>query len=281
VVNDDAVDDVIDNLLPERLAQLQRSSGLPVVFGGAVRSTDEGQRLVLSTLSGTLGDSLAGLAVRPGAGLGGTVITRGVPCRVNDYASTAAITHDYDAMVVHDEKLTSIFAFPVKVRGDVRGVFYGAVRDTPPIGDSALRSAGVVAARLEKDLEIMLRPADQPDLQRPRRDMSLRSRTALNDLAMIIRTTDDPKLHERLVRIHRELGGEAPPPAPATTVAALAPRELEALRLVAVGASNVEIAAQLDLSPQTVKAYLRTAMRKLDVRNRTAAVHAARSAGML
>jgi LuxR family transcriptional regulator, regulator of acetate metabolism len=281
VVNDDAVDDVIDNLLPERLAQLQRSSGLPVVFGGAVRATDEGQRLVLSTLSGTLGDSLAGLAVRPGAGLGGTVITRGVPCRVNDYASTAAITHDYDAMVVHDEKLTSIFAFPVKVRGDVRGVFYGAVRDTPPIGDSALRSAGVVAARLEKDLEIMLRPADQPDLQRPRRDMSLRSRTALNDLAMIIRTTDDPKLHERLVRIHRELGGEAPPPAPATTVAALAPRELEALRLVAVGASNVEIAAQLDLSPQTVKAYLRTAMRKLDVRNRTAAVHAARSAGML
>jgi LuxR family transcriptional regulator, regulator of acetate metabolism len=281
VVNDDAVDDVIDNLLPERLAQLQRSSGLPVVFGGAVRATDEGQRLVLSTLSGTLGDSLAGLAVRPGAGLGGTVITRGVPCRVNDYASTAAITHDYDAMVVHDEKLTSIFAFPVKVRGDVRGVFYGAVRDTPPIGDSALRSAGVVAARLEKDLETMLRPADQPDLQRPRRDMSLRSRTALNDLAMIIRTTDDPKLHERLVRIHRELGGEAPPPAPATTVAALAPRELEALRLVAVGASNVEIAAQLDLSPQTVKAYLRTAMRKLDVRNRTAAVHAARSAGML
>jgi LuxR family transcriptional regulator, regulator of acetate metabolism len=281
VVNDDAVDDVIDNLLPERLAQLQRSSGLPVVFGGAVRATDEGQRLVLSTLSGTLGDSLAGLAVRPGAGLGGTVITRGVPCRVNDYASTAAITHDYDAMVVHDEKLTSIFAFPVKVRGDVRGVFYGAVRDTPPIGDSALRSAGVVAARLEKELEIMLRPADQPDLQRPRRDMSLRSRTALNDLAMIIRTTDDPKLHERLVRIHRELGGEAPPPAPATTVAALAPRELEALRLVAVGASNVEIAAQLDLSPQTVKAYLRTAMRKLDVRNRTAAVHAARSAGML
>jgi DNA-binding CsgD family transcriptional regulator len=61
----------------------------------------------------------------------------------------------------------------------------------------------------------------------------------------------------------------------------LAPRELDALRLVAVGASNVEIAAQLGLSPETVKAYLRTAMRKLDVHNRTAAVHAARLAGIL
>jgi LuxR family transcriptional regulator, regulator of acetate metabolism len=35
------------------------------------------------------------------------------------------------------------------------------------------------------------------------------------------------------------------------------------------------------LSPETVKAYLRNAMRKLDVRNRTAAVHAARLAGVL
>ncbi|MHA6779787.1 LuxR C-terminal-related transcriptional regulator [Pseudonocardia saturnea] len=35
------------------------------------------------------------------------------------------------------------------------------------------------------------------------------------------------------------------------------------------------------MSAQTVKAYLRTAMRKLDVHNRTAAVHAARVAGLL
>ncbi|HJQ47041.1 MAG TPA: helix-turn-helix transcriptional regulator [Amycolatopsis sp.] len=61
----------------------------------------------------------------------------------------------------------------------------------------------------------------------------------------------------------------------------LASREIDALRRVAVGASNVEIAARLGLSPETVKAYLRTAMRKLDVHNRTAAAHAAREAGAL
>ena len=39
--------------------------------------------------------------------------------------------------------------------------------------------------------------------------------------------------------------------------------------------------AQLGLSPETVKAYPRKAMRKLYVRNRTAAVHAARFACIL
>lgn len=52
-------------------------------------------------------------------------------------------------------------------------------------------------------------------------------------------------------------------------------------RLAAVGASNREIAAELGLSAETVKAYLRGAMRKLGVHNRTAAVHAARSTGAL
>nr|WP_239029221.1 LuxR C-terminal-related transcriptional regulator [Pseudonocardia acidicola] len=105
------------------------------------------------------------------------------------------------------------------------------------------------------------------------------SRTALDDLAALIRGTTDPSLRERLTRIQRGLGGRPEPTA--GDVACLAPRELDVLRLVAVGASNVEIAGALGLSPQTVKAYLRTAMRKLNVHNRTAAVHAARIAGVL
>jgi DNA-binding CsgD family transcriptional regulator len=78
-------------------------------------------------------------------------------------------------------------------------------------------------------------------------------------------------------RVHQDLGGEAP----VTVPSGLTPRELDTLRPAAVGASNREIAAGLGSSTETVKAYLRGAVRKLEVHNRTAAVHAARSTGAL
>ncbi len=56
----------------------------------------------------------------------------------------------------------------------------------------------------------------------------------------------------------------------------LAPREVDVLRRVATGMTNSEVATALDLTTETVRSYLRSAMRKLDVGNRTAAVHVAR-----
>ena len=273
--DDVAVHCAIDRLLSERLHRLQRVSGVPVVFGGTTQQTADGRRLVLSRLVGTLGDSLRGVRVQAGRGLGGTVLLRGVTCRVDDYASATTISHDYDRMVVDQEQLTSIFAVPVVLRGAVRAVLYGGVRDRQPIGDRALRNAGVIAAQLQQDVgTLLIRPGPPPV------DVPSASTAALADLAAVVLGTADPAMRERLARIHRDLGGR-PDVAPATVAAVLAPRELDTLRLVAVGASNVEIAARLGLSAQTVKAYLRTAMRKLDVHNRTAAVHAARVAGLL
>jgi DNA-binding NarL/FixJ family response regulator len=52
-------------------------------------------------------------------------------------------------------------------------------------------------------------------------------------------------------------------------------------RMAEIGAGNLEIAARLGLGLETVKAYLRSAMRKLAVHNRTAAAHPARQSGML
>ncbi|WP_040924482.1 response regulator transcription factor, partial [Saccharomonospora iraqiensis] len=68
---------------------------------------------------------------------------------------------------------------------------------------------------------------------------------------------------------------------PDTAEALLAPRERDVLAEVARGLTNAEIAERLALRPETVKAYLRSAMRKLDVHSRHHAVAAARRAGLL
>jgi DNA-binding NarL/FixJ family response regulator len=61
----------------------------------------------------------------------------------------------------------------------------------------------------------------------------------------------------------------------------LSERERQVLSLVAAGATNREIAAELHLSPYTVKEYASTLYRKLEVRNRLEAVKRAEKLGLL
>ena len=61
----------------------------------------------------------------------------------------------------------------------------------------------------------------------------------------------------------------------------LTDRELEILRLVAAGASNSAIGAQLWVTEQTVKFHLSNVYRKLNVANRTQASHYAYVNGLL
>jgi DNA-binding NarL/FixJ family response regulator len=72
---------------------------------------------------------------------------------------------------------------------------------------------------------------------------------------------------------------EAPRPAlrpvPDPDLPSLTNRELEVLRLVAAGAPNSRIAAQLWITEQTVKFHLSKVYRKLGVANRTEASHCA------
>jgi len=62
---------------------------------------------------------------------------------------------------------------------------------------------------------------------------------------------------------------------------ALSARELEVLNLVAAGHSNTDIARRLHLSETTVKSHLAHIYPKLGVSSRTAAVAAAREAGVI
>jgi two-component system response regulator DesR len=80
------------------------------------------------------------------------------------------------------------------------------------------------------------------------------------------------------------------PPSPAAGAAAnpgrpahqrLTGRELEVLQLVAAGLTNAEIAAELRLSPNTVKEHASSMFRKLGARNRADAVVRAQRLGVL
>ncbi|MEJ5310828.1 MAG: LuxR C-terminal-related transcriptional regulator [Anaerolineae bacterium] len=61
----------------------------------------------------------------------------------------------------------------------------------------------------------------------------------------------------------------------------LSEREIEVLRMLAVGASNKEIAAKLFIATGTVKQHLKSIYSKLDVHNRTEATHRAGELGLL
>jgi two-component system, NarL family, response regulator len=61
----------------------------------------------------------------------------------------------------------------------------------------------------------------------------------------------------------------------------LTPRELAAMRLVASGQSNKEIAAALDISERTVKSHLAHLFEKLQVTSRTEAVRVATRRGLV
>ena len=74
---------------------------------------------------------------------------------------------------------------------------------------------------------------------------------------------------------------EAVESAAADQIEKLSERELEVLRLIAVGLSNREIAEQLFLSPGTIKTHVHHIYGKLGVSNRTQAVVHAREVKLI
>ena len=112
-------------------------------------------------------------------------------------------------------------------------------------------------------------------------------RESFAELRSISADVADAALRERLAHLERRLlsvAGEEPPHSTSTgpiPVIHLAPRETDVLACAALGCTNAEIASQLGLREGTVKAYLGTAMSKLDASTRHAAVAKARRAGLL
>jgi DNA-binding CsgD family transcriptional regulator len=78
-----------------------------------------------------------------------------------------------------------------------------------------------------------------------------------------------------MVQMHEPRGSAAQ-----ILIGSLTPRELEVLRLVSGGSTNVEIGARLGLSVHAVKFHLASVYRKLGVANRTEAAVALLTAGV-
>lgn len=279
------------------LARLRRATGLPVAFGGLVEPGR--QRMRISEFSGAAGLALRGLAVTSGNGLGGKAVALARPCAVTDYSLSRQISHEYDAAVA-EEGLRSVLAIPVVVRRRVRGVLYGALRTAQPLGDRTLTAAVQAARDVEQALVVGDEARDLLTAARPGTagagsgadtgpgagagagagagwEQVREAHTALRALAPRIA---DPALRAELLEVCGLLAS-GPAERSAGQPVALAPRELDVLAWVAAGATNAAAAERLGLRPETVKGYLRSAMRRLGARTRGEAVVAARRAGLL
>ncbi|MFS7877256.1 LuxR C-terminal-related transcriptional regulator [Streptomyces asiaticus] len=286
------------------LQRMRRRGGLPVAFGGLFSGA---RQFRISELTGTTTNSLRGLAITPGNGLGGKVLTMSRPISVADYPTSRAISHEYDA-AVGAEGLRSMLAVPVVVRGQVRGVLYGALRQPLVLGDRALSSAVEAARELERALEHELAQelAARDEAQRllaEARKRRLRGqpqwapsaeetdpavweevREAHGDLRALAYRVPDPQLRAEILtacgRLARASSGRDRERTHPSGVE-LSPREVDVLACVASGATNSAAAERLGLRPETVKSYLRSSMRKLGAHTRLHAVVEARRAGLL
>ncbi|MEV1045554.1 helix-turn-helix transcriptional regulator [Streptomyces sp. NPDC049916] len=266
------------------LARLRRTSGLPVVFGGLL---SDARHARIAELNGAQTSALRGLVISAGSGLGGKAIALSRPCAVTDYASSRHISHEYDSAVAA-EGLRSVVAVPVVVRRSVRGVLYGALRTPVTLGDRTFDA--VVAAARDVEQALAVRDEARRLLAASREEVADPDpvpgcwedvREAHRELRALAPRILDTVLRAELLEVCGRLSSASGARVPATREVRLAPREVDVVACVAAGATNAAAAERLGLRPETVKGYLRSAMRKLGAHTRLEAVVAARRAGLL
>lgn len=279
----------VEHVIAEAVRDIARMSDMPVAFGGQV---DRGGRsFVVTQLSGTVTHSLMRLRVCLGQGLGGKALAMARPVTVQDYEVAQGITHLYDRAVL-PEKLHAMMAMPIQVNNTTRAVLYLAIRKRMSLGDRLLEHVAPVLRRLERDLVIedelqrrlsALPSADQQQTSAlPGAQQSAEAIELQAELAAIAESTADDAARERLLKLceRMKLMSSQAIDESAGPIR-LAPREREVLSFVAIGCTNDDIAGRLGLLPNTVKAYVKTAIRKLGVKNRFQAAHRARQLGLL
>lgn len=274
-----------DELLDRAVREMARRTRFPIAFGGFI----DHDIASVGSIVGAHTNALDGLAVRIERGLGGRAMRELRPRMTGDYGTATQITHDYDRWIL-GEGIGTLLAVPIVVEGRPRGVLYGGAWGRWNIGGVATAPAVTVAEEVAAELRIRdeverrlaLTPAPEPALPAAHQE---ELRESYAELRRISAAVGDPEVRARLEEVERRLAGlagdagsRATEPMPGVK---LSRRETDVLACAALGETNAEIAQRLGLKEGTVKAYLGSAMSKLDASTRHAAVARARRAGLL
>ncbi len=274
------------DLMAHAVGDLAGRTGLPVAFGGY----ENADAVEVTAVVGGRTSHLPGLVVQAHRGLGGRALVERRPRLALDYKNSRNITHDYDRVIL-GEGISTLFAVPVLVSGRTRGMLYCGSFSPSPFGENVARQAVAVAHDLAVELrvreEVQRRLTELPPPTVAAAAIAPAAREQLREsyaeLRSITAEVTDHRLRERLTALEQRLARlarEDADPHEHLDVR-LSPRETDVLACAALGATNSEIAATLQLKEGTVKSYLQSAMSKLDASTRHAAVAKARLAGIL
>ncbi len=270
---------------------VQQETGVPVAFGAFV---ENGSAAVLTEFRGTRTRKLHQLEVRPGAGIGGRVLAESRPVAVNDYRTSDTITHDYDRWVL-GEGLASVAAAPIMVRDRSVALLYIATRTRAEFSDRAKSAILAGSRRLSIELTVQdevlrrLRDAETVATASPGNLRDVADLEELRELHAELRAVaqliEDAGLSDRVSAVSRRLADVGSSTGSTVTApgerVVLSNREIDVVSQVALGCTNLEAATRLSIKPETVKAYLRSAMRKLEAHTRHEAVVRSRCLGLI
>ncbi|MGY1495404.1 response regulator transcription factor [Streptomyces sp. QTS52] len=277
-----------DRQLRRAIDSLRHTTGVDLTFGGVVT---RGRHAQLTEFAGNSTRALMGLTLGFGMGLGGKAVALHRPIAVNDYANSKRISHHYDLMVAA-EGIRAVVAAPVVVNRTVRAVMYGAVRQSVGLGDRTVDAVMDTARALEQNLavrdEVARRlgrldgsgvAADRAPAPTSPRWETIRE--AYAELRVLAQHLTDNDLRDRVAALSDKLADAGTPASRRSADPVLSSRELDVLSCVALGRTNTDVADELGLRAETVKSYLRSAMRRLGCHSRLEAVMTARRLGLL
>lgn len=185
---------------------------LDVTFGFAAMVIDQRDTLQIYATSGAW--NMGDIAIPAGQGLGGRVAALRRPVVVDDYGSSAEISHEFDEPIL-GQGIRALAAAPISHGRQFLGVLYAAERGPGAIGPRQVRALARLARQLGMALVVADRARDMADsaVHEDRRRMAHALHDSLGaglfSIGAALRSLrsclpDDPPIAARLAEIEEE-----------------------------------------------------------------------------
>ncbi len=143
----------------------------------------DSEALVMRYWAGTRNPSLSSVRIEPGKGIGGLVLTTGLPFRTDDYAGDPRFTKDFLAFIKTEEIVTALVV-PIGIDQKVEGLLFVHNRSPRPFTDHDES----IVTRLADHAAIAIRNARLYESSERRR----RAAESLADVGRLISQSLDP-----------------------------------------------------------------------------------------